>query len=65
MKKNGIRHAHELMINDFRRAYFYAAASRDLFVEIPDEDPRKRPGLVGRLKLCLHGHCQVVAADID
>ena len=45
-------HEHEVMINDVRRAYFYAEASRDLFVEIPDEDPRKKPGLVGRLKLC-------------
>ena len=48
-------HQHEVMINDVRRAYFYAKASRDLFVEIPDEDPRKKPGLVGRLKLCLYG----------
>ena len=53
--KSGSRHDHELMINDVRRAYFYAKASRDLFVEIPDEDPRKKPGLVGRLKLCLYG----------
>ena len=43
------------MINDVRQAYFYAKASRHLFVEIPDEDPRKKPGLVGRLKLCLYG----------
>ena len=48
-------HCHELMINDVRRAYFYAKASRNLFVELPDEDPRKAAGLVGRLKLCLYG----------
>ena len=46
---------HELMTNNIRRAYFYAQASRNLFVEFPDEDPRKAAGLVGRLKLCLYG----------
>ena len=53
--KEGNGHDHELMINDVRRAYFYAKASRDLFVELPDEDLRKKPGLIGRLKLCLYG----------
>ena len=43
------------MIDDARRAYFHAKDSRDLFVEIPDEDPRKTPGLAGCLKLCLYG----------
>ena len=33
----------------------YAKASRDLFVEIPDEDPRQRLGVVGHLKLRLYG----------
>ena len=55
VKKHRIGHAHELIINNIRRACFYAKASRDQFVEAPDQDPRKRPGLVGRLKLCLYG----------
>ena len=48
-------HEHEVMINDVRRAYFYAKASRNLFIELPDEDARKEPGVVGRLNLCLYG----------
>ena len=43
------------MINDVRRAYFYARASGHLFVELPDEDQRKEPGMVGHLNLCLYG----------
>ena len=43
------------MVNDVRRAYFYAKASRNLFVELPEEDPRKAVGPVGRLKLCFYG----------
>ena len=53
--KGACTHGHELMINDVRRAYFYAKASRNLFVEIPEEDPRKTAGTIGRLKLCLYG----------
>ena len=55
VRREGTGHDHEIMINGVRRAYFYAKASRDLFVEILDEDPLKQPGLIGRLKLCLYG----------
>ena len=51
----GRGHENEIMINDVSRAYFYAKASRNLFVEIPSEDPLKKPGMIGRLKLCLYG----------
>ena len=44
-----------IMINDVRRAYFYARATRDIYIEIPPEDPDAAPGVLGKLKLCLHG----------
>ena len=45
-----------LMINDVRRAYFYAEATRDLFIELPNEDAEYGKGdLVGKLRLCLYG----------
>ena len=53
-EENGT-HENEIMINDVRRAYVYAKASRNLFVEIPEEDKMKKPGMVGRLRLCLYG----------
>ena len=43
------------MINDVRRAYFYAKASRDLYIELPAEEPEAGPGVLGKLKLCLYG----------
>ena len=46
----------QLMINDIKRAYFYAAATRDLFVELPTEDNMYgRTDLVGKLRPCLYG----------
>ena len=47
------KHEDEVMINDVRRAYFYARASRNLFINFPDEDPNKGSGMVGKLSLCL------------
>ena len=43
------------MINGVRRAYFYAKINRDVFIELPKEDPKHGTGLLGRLKLCLYG----------
>ena len=43
------------MINDVRRAYFYAQIQRDVYIEVPPEDPRAGPGVLGKLKLCLYG----------
>ena len=46
----------KIMVNDVKRAYFHAKATRDIYVEIPAED--KTPGegdVVGKLQLCLYG----------
>ena len=44
------------MMNDVRRAYFYAKATRDVYIELPKEDPHSERGdVVGKLKLCLCG----------
>ena len=43
------------MINDVSRAYFYAKCTRDLYVELPAEDPDAHPDFIGNLRLCLYG----------
>ena len=45
----------ELKINDVSRAYFYAPATRSLFIELPMEDKEAKDGEVGRLNVCLYG----------
>ena len=45
----------EIMVNDVSRAYFYARMTRPLYIEIPSEDPKASPELLGRLRLCLRG----------
>ena len=45
----------EVMINDVSRAYFYAKATRDLYIRLPPEDPEAGPGKLGKLNLCLYG----------
>ena len=45
-----------VMSNDIKRAYFYAPATRPIFVEIPEEDRNEEDdGLVGQLNLSLYG----------
>ena len=45
-----------LMVNDVRRAYIYAKATRELYVELPAEDAEHGCcDKVGRLRLCLYG----------
>ena len=44
-----------LMVNDVSRAYFYAAATRPLYIKLPKEDEAALPGQVGRLNVCLYG----------
>ena len=40
----------KVMINDVKRADFHARATRDVYVELPDEDQRPGQGdLVGKL----------------
>ncbi len=43
-------------VADVRRAYFYAPATRDIFIEIPAEDRDANDGdVVGKLGLSLYG----------
>ena len=43
------------MINDVRRAYFYAKIQRDVYIELPKEDKDYGKGMLGKLRLCLYG----------
>ena len=45
----------QIMICDVRRAYFYAKVTRDLYIELPDEDEHATPGQLGKLNLSLYG----------
>ena len=45
----------ELMINDASRAYFYAKATRCIYIELPQEDDQAKPDEIGRLELSLYG----------
>ena len=44
-----------VMVNDVRRAYFYAKIKRDVYIELPAEDDKHGTGMLGKLKLCLYG----------
>ena len=41
------------MIQDISKAYFFAPATRDIFIELPPEDAE--PGMVGKLEKSLYG----------
>ena len=41
------------MINDVGRAYFNARATRDIYVEITEEDTEKETDQIGKLNVCL------------
>ena len=43
------------MIHDVRWAYFYAKIQRDVYIELPKEDPDYGKGMLGKLRLCLYG----------
>ena len=43
-----------VMVNDVRRAYFYAKIQRDVYIELPQED-EMHGKMLGKLKLCLYG----------
>ena len=43
------------MVNDASRAYANAPATRDVFLELPHEDPDYGSGLVGKLRVCVYG----------
>ena len=42
------------MLSDVKRAYRHAKASRELYVELPHEDPCRSADEVGRLNLALY-----------
>ena len=44
-----------IMINDVRRAYFYAKIQRGVYIELPEEDDKRGTGTLGKLRLCLYG----------
>ena len=52
---SGGGNAREVMVNDVRRAYFYAKIQRLIYVRLPPEDPNYGKGKLGRLRLCLYG----------
>ena len=41
------------MIHDISKAYFFAPATRDIFIELPPEEAE--PGMVGKLEKSLDG----------
>ena len=45
----------QIMICDVRRAYFYAKATRNLYIELPKEDELGSADQLGRLNLSLYG----------
>ena len=51
--EDGVRRM--VMVNDVARAYFYAKINRDVYIELPKEDPKADPNMLGRLRLCLYG----------
>ena len=45
-----------ISIADVSRAHFYADAVRDVYVRVPDEDPKaKQPGVCGKLRKTMYG----------
>ena len=44
-----------LMTIDVARAFFHGEARRELYVELPDEDPMKAKGFVGKVCRSLYG----------
>jgi len=44
-----------LMVLDIKRAFLYGEISDKIYVELPDEDPKKEQGFVGRLHKAMYG----------
>ena len=50
------RNPRYVMVYDVRKAYLYATAARDIYIELPAEDSEYGSGdSVGKLNLCFHG----------
>ena len=45
----------KIIVNDVRRAYFNAKATRDIYIELPEEDDDYGNGMMSKLALCLYG----------
>ena len=43
------------MVMGFKRAFLYGDMPRDVYVEIPSDDDRARPWLVGKLQKAMYG----------
>ena len=43
------------MVLDVKRAFLYGDTPRNIIIDLPDEDPKKLPGLVGRLNKAMYG----------
>ena len=54
-----------IMINDMRRAYFYAKIDWDVFIDLPTEDPKYGIGQTETMSLCNSGSCQRMARNIE
>ncbi len=52
---HGNKLTNSIMVNDIRRAYFYAPALREVYIELPEEDERKAKGYIGVLRKSLYG----------
>ena len=44
-----------VMVNDVRRAYFFAPSSRDIYIELPAEEREGSRDQLGKLNLSLYG----------
>ena len=45
----------KLMVLDVKRAFLYGDLAEEIYVELPDEDEKKRKGYVGRLRKAMYG----------
>ncbi len=60
LREASIRRAHEdnisILFADVRRAYFNAKATKDVFIDLPPEDPNYgQQGVCGKLRLSMYG----------
>ena len=47
---------HKIMLVDVSRAHFYADAVRDVYIQLPEEDPESQhPGKCGKLEKTMYG----------
>ena len=54
-KGNGIGGEYKLMVMDIKRAFLYGDIDEVIYIELPDEDPMKAKGCVGKLIKAMYG----------